>query len=91
MLREELLHAKEYYGDDVDHDLFVCKLNNAVAKYTQAARDIKKRLVDARLAKIRVQHDYVKVGGWGPSGTLDKAYATDDVCDWHSKTYEHWE
>ena len=76
--REEYLHTKEYWGDNSDREKFACKLNKAVRKYTQAAKDIKQRALDWRLSQLHLD--------WAPyrvSRAQRYSYARDDLCDWH--------
>jgi hypothetical protein len=79
VLREEYLHANEYYGDDADHDLAACKLNNAVLKYTNAAKDIKQRAMDWRIKQIQFEWTR-KTSGDPEHNWYSKAW--DDFCDW---------
>jgi hypothetical protein len=52
-LREQYLNAHLYYGnDDRDRAMHYQKLKNTVEKYTKATAGIRKRLLDARMAKI---------------------------------------
>jgi hypothetical protein len=83
VLREQYLHGTDYYGDDVDHDLAMCKLNNAVVKYTQAAADIRKRVMDWRLAKLRDDVNRGDYRGKGRGWTWTHQ-VVDDFCDWRS-------
>ena len=91
VLRERLLHQKEYYPDNVS-TLLVPDYNNAVKALGDAAKDIKQKIIDNRLAKLHsdrdLREDWDKLA-WGGADAGPVAgrtwwYTTgDDFCDWH--------
>jgi delta endotoxin, N-terminal domain len=91
VLRERLLHQKEYYPDNVS-TLLVPDYNNAVKALGDAAKDIKQKTIDNRLAKLHsdrdLREDWDKLA-WGGADAGPVAgrtwwYTTgDDFCDWH--------
>ena len=89
MVRERL-HQKEYYPDNVS-TLLVPDYNDTVKALGDAAKDIKQKIIDNRLAKLHSDHDmrtdYDKPI-WGTGGFLNTSWYTagDDFCDWH---FEH--
>jgi hypothetical protein len=90
VVRERLLHQKEYYPDNVS-TLLVPDYNDTVKALGDAAKDIKQKIIDNRLAKLHSDHDmrtdYDKPI-WGTGGFLNTSWYTagDDFCDWH---FEH--
>ena len=89
VLREEYLHATEYYGNDVDHCGKRQDLNATVACFKEDAKQIKQRALEWRLNKIHVSRDKYVMGAGHIYWTGHKASAGDDFCDWHTPTYDH--
>ena len=82
VLRERLLHQKEYYPDNVS-TLLVPDYNDAVDALTKVAKTIKQKIIDNRLAKIKVIHDdNPRLIRW--RAPTPRYILSDGFCDWNA-------
>ena len=86
---EMLHHAKEYFGNDVDHRLNLENLQVDVSNYTRAAAGIRQRIMDWRRSKLnKYQYDTPDYLGAGFVSITTHYYVSDDLCGWR-KEVEH--
>jgi len=89
-LKEQILHQDQYYPGHPS-SLAVSSMNTAVAQFAKLAADMKSKIIERRLAKLRVEAGHERERRYDADGASYWAdgrpnyTAVDDQCDWSRK------
>jgi hypothetical protein len=89
-LKEQILHQDQYYPGHPS-SLAVSDMNEAVKQFAKLASDMKSKIIERRLAKLRVEAGHERERRYDADGASYWAdgspnfTAVDDQCDWSRK------